>query len=220
MNRPLFVTGIGTNVGKTIVSAILAQQLKADYWKPVQAGDLNCSDRDTVSSLVSNEHTVFHPETYRFQLAASPHQAAQVEDVKIKLTDFILPVTKKHLIIEGAGGLMVPLSNQFRMIELIQHFKAAAILVIRNYLGCINHSLLSMEALSSRNIPLQAVIINGEMDDVTANILYNFFPADTVFANTPEFTTLNKQAILRCQALLTEKNLCLKNQTNESNNNH
>jgi dethiobiotin synthetase len=202
MNKPLFVTGIGTGVGKTIVSAVLTQQLKADYWKPVQAGDLNCSDLDTVSSLVSQQHTVFHPETYRFQLAASPHKAAQFENIKMKLTDFTLPLTEKHLVIEGAGGLMVPLSDQFRMIELIQHFQAAAILVIRNYLGCINHALLSMEALSSRNIPLQAVVINGDMDDATADILHSYFPADTVIAWLPELVTLNKKSIQDCPTLL------------------
>jgi dethiobiotin synthetase len=219
MNKPLFVTGIGTNVGKTVVSAILTQQLRADYWKPVQAGDLSCSDRDTVSSLVSHQHTVFHPETYRFQLAASPHQAAHQENVKIKLTDFILPLTKKHLIIEGAGGLMVPLSDQFRMIELIQHFQAAAILVIRNYLGCINHALLSMEALLSRNIPLQAVIINGEMNDATEDILHRYFPAETTFVKVPEFTILNRQSIDRCPTLLTSKNIN-QNYINESRIDH
>lgn len=205
MNKPLFVTGIGTSVGKTVVSAVLTQQLKADYWKPVQAGDLHYSDRDTVTSLVSHQHTVFHPEAFRFQLAASPHKAAQFENVRIELTDFTLPHTENHLVIEGAGGLMVPLSDQFRMIELIQHFKAAAVLVIRNYLGCINHALLSMEALSSRKIPLRAVIINGEMDDATEDILHSYFPADTVFAKVPEFTTLNKQCIQDCPTLLTTK---------------
>ena len=203
MNKPLFVTGIGTGVGKTIVSAILTQQLEADYWKPVQAGDLGCSDRDTVSSLVTQPNTVFHPETYRFQLAASPHQAAAFENVKIKLTDFTLPVTENQLVIEGAGGLMVPLSDRFRMIELIQHFDAAAILVIRNYLGCINHTLLSMEALSNRNIPLWAVIINGEMDEATESILHSYFPPETFFAKVPEYTILHKQSILNCPTLLT-----------------
>jgi dethiobiotin synthetase len=139
-------------------------------------------------------------------MAASPHKAAQFENVKIKLTDFTLPLTEKHLVIEGAGGLMVPLSDQFRMIELIQHFQAAAILVIRNYLGCINHALLSMEALSTRNIPLQAVVINGEMDHATEDILHRYFPAETLFAKVPEFTTLNKQSIASCPTLLTPKN--------------
>ena len=202
MSKPLFVTGIGTGVGKTIVSAVLTQQLKADYWKPVQAGDLDCSDRDTVTSLVTQQHTVFHSETYRFQLAASPHKAAQFENVKIKLEDFTLPLTENQLVIEGAGGLMVPLSDQFRMIELIQHLDAAAILVIRNYLGCINHALLSMEALFNRNIPLRAVIINGEMDEATESILHSYFPAETVFAKVPEFKILNKQSIQGCPTLL------------------
>ncbi|MBG6234003.1 dethiobiotin synthetase [Pedobacter sp. CAN_A7] len=202
MNKPLFVTGIGTGVGKTIVSAILTEQLKADYWKPVQAGDLECSDRDRVSSLVSHQQTVFHGETYRFKLAASPHKAAQFENTKIKLTDFTLPHTGNQLVIEGAGGLMVPLSDKFRMIELIQHFDAAAILVIRNYLGCINHALLSMEALVNRNIMVRGVIISGEMDEATKSILHRYFPAETYVAKIPEFKNLNKQSIQHCPDIL------------------
>jgi dethiobiotin synthetase len=202
MNKPLFVTGIGTGVGKTIVSAILTEQLKADYWKPVQAGDLGFSDRDRVASLITNEQTAFHPETYRFQMAASPHKAALFENMAMQQTDFTLPFTENQLIIEGAGGLMVPLSENLRMIDLIRQFDSAAILVVRNYLGCINHTLLSMEALLNRNIPLRAVILNGDMDDATENILHNYSPLGTVFARVPEFTSFSQQSILACPALL------------------
>jgi len=202
MHKPLFVTGIGTGVGKTIVSAILTEQLKADYWKPVQAGDLRFTDRDTVESLITNTQTVFHQETYRFKMAASPHKAARAEQVVIQKEAFCKPVTGNPLIIEGAGGLMVPLSADLRMIDLIGQFEAEAILVVRNYLGCINHTLLSMEALLRRNVPLKAVVFNGAMDEDTANILVKYFPAATVFASVPELAVLNKSSILACPELL------------------
>lgn len=202
MNTPLFVTGIGTGVGKTVISAILTEQLKADYWKPVQAGDLNESDRYTVSSLVSNTQTFFYPETFRFKMAASPHKAAASEQVKIQKQDFKLPQRDKKLIIEGAGGLMVPLSDTLLMIDLIQLFQAEAILVIRNYLGCINHSLLSFEALLSRKIPIRKIVLNGEMDKDTTRILINYFPDKTKFAKVPELNGLCKQRILNCPNLL------------------
>jgi len=202
MNKPLFVTGIGTGVGKTVVSAVLTEQLKADYWKPVQAGDLDYGDRDTVSSLVYNKQSIFHPETYRLKMAASPHKAALSEKIVLQKEAFKLPKTKNQLIIEGAGGLMVPLSASLKMIDLLVQFEADAILVIRNYLGCINHALLSLEALKSRNIPIKAVILNGEMDEDTINILVNYFPAATAFARVPEFKLLNKQSILQCPNLL------------------
>lgn len=198
MNRPIFVTGIGTDVGKTIVSAILTEQLQADYWKPVQAGDLDFGDRDRVRGLVTNTKTVFHPETYRFKMAASPHRAAAFEQIIIRKEDFKLPETDNQLIVEGAGGLMVPLSATLLMIDLIQQFNAEVILVVRNYLGCINHTLLSLEALSSRNIPIRKVIFNGAMEEETAGILVSYFPAQTVFARVPEFKVLSKQSILDC----------------------
>lgn len=202
MNTPLFVTGIGTGVGKTVISAILTEQLKADYWKPVQAGDLDQSDLHTVSNLVTNTQTIFHPETFRFKMAASPHTAASFEHVKIQKENFKLPKTKKKIIIEGAGGLMVPLSDNFLMIDLIQLLQAEAILVIRNYLGCINHSLLSLEALSNRKIPIRKIILNGTMDKDTTRIITNYFTDETKFTSVPEFNELSKLNILNCPSLL------------------
>src|SRR5580704_10713161 len=115
-NKPLFVTGIGTWIGKTIVSAMLVEKLKADYWKPVQSGDLDDSDSLKVKSLISNKHTVIHPEAYRLTQPFSPHKSADIDGIEIDPAKFIVPKTDNTLIIEGAGGLMVPLCKGFLMI--------------------------------------------------------------------------------------------------------
>src|SRR5476649_1485023 len=150
-NKPLFVTGIGTGIGKTIVSAILTEKLKADYWKPIQAGDLDNSDTLKVKSLITNTSSKIHPEAYRLTQACSPHKAAAIDGITIDQKNILLPVTDNKLIIEGAGGLMVPLNNNFLMIDLIQQLNAGVILVVKHYLGSINHTLLSLEALYSRD---------------------------------------------------------------------
>lgn len=162
--KPLFITGIGTGVGKTITSAIIVEKLKADYWKPVQSGDLNHTDTDRVRSLVSNSATVFHPESYRLTQPFSPHKSAKLDNVTIDLNSIELPLTDNQLIIEGAGGLMVPLNDTDLMIDLIQKFNAEVILVSQNYLGSINHTLLSIEALKSRNITINRLVICGKQD--------------------------------------------------------
>ena len=144
MNK-YFITGIGTDVGKTIVSAILTEALKADYWKPVQSGVADGTDKSLVSSLITNTTSVCHNESYSFQEPASPHLAASLENQKIKLEQMHLPDTQNDLIIEGAGGILVPLNDSNYVIDLAQEFEADVILVCRNYLGCINHSLLSSE---------------------------------------------------------------------------
>src|ERR1700712_5119577 len=120
MNKPLFVTGIGTGIGKTIVSAILVESLKADYWKPIQSGDLDNSDTLKVRSLVANKVSVFHPEAYRLTQPFSPHKSAALDGLVIDPLKIAIPQTTNQLIIEGAGGLMVPLNNNFLMIDLIQ----------------------------------------------------------------------------------------------------
>jgi dethiobiotin synthetase len=147
-NKPLFITGIGTGIGKTIVSAILVESLQADYWKPVQSGDLDNSDTLKVKSLVSNSKTTFHPETYRLTQPYSPHKSADLDGIVIDPEKFIIPVTDNQLIVEGAGGLMVPLNNDFLMIDLIKQLNADVTLVVKHYLGSINHTLLSLDALN------------------------------------------------------------------------
>ncbi len=167
----IFVTGIGTEVGKTIVSAVLCEALQADYWKPVQAGNLERTDTDIVKSLVSNSKSVFHPETYRLKLPASPHKAAKAERKTIRLEHFKIPKTGNHLIVEGAGGLLVPLNQKDLMIDLVSYLNLPVILVSRNYLGSINHTLLSLEALKIRKIQLLGIVFNGYEDNQSENIV-------------------------------------------------
>ncbi|TDQ11096.1 dethiobiotin synthase [Pedobacter metabolipauper] len=186
-DKPLFVTGIGTDVGKTICSAVLCEQLKADYWKPVQAGDLGFTDSDRVRKMVRNPLTKIHPEAFRLKLAASPHHSALVEGIEICRESFKLPETDRLLLIEGAGGLFVPLSSSFFMIDLIIQFEAEAVLVVRNYLGCINHTLLSIEALKQKNIVLKYIVLNGNFPEATKAIILEQFPEETTLIEIPEF---------------------------------
>jgi dethiobiotin synthetase len=160
--KQYFVTGIGTDVGKTVVAAILTEALAADYWKPVQAGNLDYTDTDTVRDLLRNSDTFFHTEAYRLQMPASPHTAAAAENIRIDPAQINIPVTANHLVIEGAGGLLVPLNDQFLMIDLVLKLDCPVVLVSRNYLGSINHTLLSVDALRNRNIPVVGIVFNGE----------------------------------------------------------
>lgn len=170
--KKYFVTGIGTDVGKTICSAILVEALQADYWKPVQAGSLDSTDMDKVKSLVTNSKSVFHPEHYRLTQPMSPHAASKWDQVRIALTDFKLPETKNSLVIEGAGGLMVPLNDQGDlMVDLIAHLDAEVVLISQNYLGSINHTLLSIEALKSRKLKVAGIIFNGVSNKETEDII-------------------------------------------------
>lgn len=170
MNR-LFVTGIGTEVGKTLASAILAEAMEADYWKPVQAGSLDHSDSDVVRALISNPRTVIHPETYRLRMSASPHAAAAAERLLINPSRFVFPETENNLIVEGAGGVMVPLNPSYLLIDLLQAWSLETVIVSKNYLGSINHTLLTVEALNSRNIPIAGIIFNGEPEPATEEVI-------------------------------------------------
>ena len=159
--RRIFVTGIGTEVGKTVAAAVLAEGLRADYWKPVQAGSLECSDSDLVRALLSNQESVVHAEQFRLKLPVSPHAAAAAEALSLQVSDFLPPRTERPLIIEGAGGVLVPLNARETIADLIKHLQAEAVLVSRFYLGSINHTLLSVEALRARGIPLLGIVFNG-----------------------------------------------------------
>lgn len=157
----LFITGISTDVGKTIASAIITEALKADYWKPIQAGDLENSDSHKIKCFLSNEKTVIHSNSYALNTAASPHLAAELDGITIDLKSILTPKTKNHLVIEGAGGIFVPLNDKDCVIDLIQpDYKV--IIVSRHYLGSINHTLLTFEALQNRKIEIAGIIFNGE----------------------------------------------------------
>ncbi len=166
----LFITGIGTDVGKTVVSAIITEALAADYWKPIQAGDLNASDSHQIKSYLSNSKTVIHPNSYALNTPASPHLAAELDHLTIYLEHIQEPQTQNHLVIEGAGGVFVPLNATDCVIDLIQpDYKV--IVVSRHYLGSINHTLLTIEALKNRNIAIAGIVFSGDENKATESII-------------------------------------------------
>lgn len=168
----IFVTGIGTDVGKTIASAILTEALEADYWKPIQAGDLDNSDSHKIKKYISNDKTVIHPSAYTLNTPASPHLAAVLDTISIDIAKIKEPKTKNHLVIEGAGGLLVPLNDNATIADIIQaDYKV--IIVSRHYLGSINHTLLTCEVLKSRDIPVAGILFNGDENVSSEEIILN-----------------------------------------------
>jgi dethiobiotin synthetase len=164
-----FVTAIGTDSGKTLVSAIITQMLNADYWKPIQAGFP--TDTDQVRNLVSNPKTNFHQEAYLLNTPASPHAAAALESISIEIDIINLPETKNALVIEGAGGCLVPLNDQDVVIDIAAKLKVPVVVVANLYLGSINHTLLTAEALKSRNIEVKGVVFNGDENAESERII-------------------------------------------------
>jgi dethiobiotin synthetase len=194
--KTIFITGNGTDIGKTIISAIITEHLEADYWKPVQSGELDNTDTMKVKSLVSNSKTVFHTEQFKLVQPLSPHASAEIDGVEIELKDFKLPSTTNHLVIEGAGGLMVPLNNKVLIADLITHFKSSVIVVSRNYLGSINHTLLTIQELRSRNIPIIGIVFNGEHTPQTENFILQYTQLPLLFRVEME-EQIDKQTILK-----------------------
>ena len=193
--QTLFITGISTGIGKTVVSAILVEKLKADYWKPVQSGDLQESDTSKVKSLVTNQSSVFHPEAYRLSQPFSPHKSAAIDGITIDQRKIVMPETDNSLIIEGAGGLMVPLNDNFLIIDLIKQLNAEVILVSQNYLGSINHTLLSIYALTHYKIPLKGIIFNGLKDIYSKTFILEYAKANSL-GHIPQYNAIDKKAII------------------------
>jgi len=164
-----FVTAIGTDSGKTVVSAILVEALGGDYWKPIQAGFP--SDSEVVKKLVSNPGSKIHPEAYFLNTPASPHASAKLDGITISLSDIKAPETERPLIIEGAGGAMVPLNDQDLVVDLITYLGAVPILVADLYLGSINHTLLTAELLKCRKLEPLGIIFNGEPNPESEEII-------------------------------------------------
>lgn len=164
-----FVSGIDTDSGKTLASAIFCEAFGADYWKPIQAG--LPKDSETVKSLVTNTQTKIHAEAYLLNTPASPHAAAKKDGITISLDKIKIPPGQNNLIIEGAGGCLVPLNDEHFVIDMIHHLGLPTILVADLYLGSINHTLLSLEALRKRKIPVKGIIFNGEANSESERII-------------------------------------------------
>jgi len=169
IKKTYFITGISTDVGKTIASAIITEALEADYWKPVQAGELEHSDTHRVQELISNTKSKFHPNSYNLETPMSPHAAAKIDNVSIDVKKILEPKTKNHLVIEGAGGLLVPLNNKHTILDIIKpDYKV--IVVSRHYLGSINHTLLTVNMLKEKGFDL-SIIFSGNEHKTTEEII-------------------------------------------------
>ena len=164
-----FITGISTEVGKTVASAIITEALEADYWKPVQAGELDNCDTKKVERLISNTKSKFHPNTYALQTPMSPHGAADIDGVKIDIKNIKAPKTNNDLVIEGAGGLLVPLNDTNTILDLIQP-EYKVIVVSRHYLGSINHTLLTVNALKEKGFDV-SLLFSGNEHKTTEDII-------------------------------------------------
>jgi dethiobiotin synthetase len=229
---PIFITGIGTGVGKTLVSAIVAETLEANYWKPIQAGYADGTDAEWVKSVLTNKLSIIYPELYKLALPASPHIAAREEGVRIELSaikeyyerfiahDFTahnpdsqlpapnLPAGRQGsgLIIEGAGGLLVPINGREFVADIIRSLQAKVILVSRNYLGSINHSLLTAVLCKQYNLDVIGWIFNDQFMQYEEEIVqWSGFPkiASIPKISNPDKKNIRKQATAIKDKLLT-----------------
>ena len=195
--KPIFITGIGTGVGKTMIAAMVAEALGAYYWKPVQAGFDEGTDAEWVGAWLSSSRIL--PEAYKLKLPASPHIAAREEGVVISLETLAakLPV-QRPLVVEGAGGLLVPLNDTDFMADLVLRLDATVILVSRNYLGSINHSLLTAEACRVRGLRVAGWIFNDQYLDYEGEIVrWSGLPAlaSVPFREGPDAAFVREQAL-------------------------
>jgi dethiobiotin synthetase len=194
MSKTYFITGIGTGIGKTIVSSIITEKLQADYWKPIQSGDLHESDSMKIESLISNNKTVIHHEAFKLTQPLSPHLSAKLDSVELSIDKLSTPSTDNTLVIEGAGGLMVPLNDQELLVDYIIALNVEVILVSQNYLGSINHTLLSLELLKARNVAVKGIIYNGVSNNETERYI-NQYSQVKILGNIPILDIITKETI-------------------------
>lgn len=168
----VFVTGTDTGIGKTLVSAWLTHHWRADYWKPVQTGALEDSDSNTVATLAPSAR--IHPPAYVFQAPLSPHEAARREGARIELSALTPPAVSGPLVVEGAGGVMVPLNEVAVTVDFMARLNLPAVVVARSGLGTINHVLLTLEALRRRHIPVLGVVMNGQKNPANRQAIEHF----------------------------------------------
>ena len=190
-----FITGIGTEVGKTVVSAIVTEALQADYWKPIQAGDLDYSDTHKVQDLISNTTTKFYPNAYALNTPMSPHAAAEIDNVTIESSKIKTPETLNSLVVEGAGGILVPISDTETILDLIEPTDKV-VLVSRHYLGSINHTLLSAEILKAKGIKNVGILFNGDEHVPTESIIKKMTGLP-VLGRIANEEAINKEMVLK-----------------------
>ncbi|HLV13637.1 MAG TPA: dethiobiotin synthase [Xanthomarina sp.] len=200
--KTYFVTGISTEVGKTVASAILVEALQADYWKPIQAGELENSDSHKVERLISNSRSKFHPNSFALKTPMSPHAAAEIEELTINLEEIKQPQTKNHLVIEGAGGVLVPINHTQTILDIIKP-EYQVIVVSRHYLGSINHTLLTVNLLKAKGFNV-AIIFSGEENKTSEDIIVKMTKVP-VIGRIDEEPYFDKNVILEYAELFKDK---------------
>lgn len=194
MSQQYIVTGIGTDVGKTVVSAILSEALKATYWKPIQAGDLDNSDSIKVNKWTTDNVNVLE-ERFRLNSPMSPHAAAAIDGIEIQIRDIQKPVIEGNLIIEGAGGIMVPINEKGdTYLDVFEELKLPVIIISKNYLGSINHTLMTIEMIQSRGIEIKGIIFSGISNEATESIILSKTKLKCL-VRIPEATEVNAEFI-------------------------
>jgi dethiobiotin synthetase len=188
----LFVTAIGTDSGKTLASAVLTEALEADYWKPVQAGYPR--DTETVANLISNSKSKLHQEAYLFSAAMSPHAAAKLDAVEVDLHQIKIPTINEHLVVEGAGGVMVPLNDKDFVIDIASFQSLEVVLVSNLYLGSINHTLLTINELNRRNLRIKGIIFNGPENKESMDYILEYSGWEMLL-HIPQLEVIDKQVV-------------------------
>lgn len=194
MRKTIVIAGISTEVGKTLVSSIFTEALQADYWKPVQSGSISDSDTNAVGDCLSNLKSKLHPESYLLKEPLSPHAAAALENIQIDLDKIKVPVTTNHLVIEMAGGLMVPLNDTQLSLDLLKDWKFPVVLVANYYLGSINHTLLSIDLLRRYAIPIHSIVFNGTCVPASKEAILSYAKVKRYF-EIPALDEINKETI-------------------------
>lgn len=201
--KAFVVTGIGTGIGKTVCSAVLCEALQADFWKPIQAGDLHALDSDFVKENTSNSTII--PERWLLSQPLSPHESARIDGITLHEDDFELPEFQKTTIIEGAGGVMVPLNEEgCCFVDLFQFWHLPVFVVTKHYLGSINHTLLTLSTLFQREIEVAGLIVNGNRLESTERIYKAYFPSLKI-TYIPEIETFSKETIAQAAQLWNEQ---------------
>jgi len=197
----VFVTGTDTDVGKTIAAACLVQALNGDYWKPVQAGLRDDTDTQTIQKLVKLNEVSFFPSTYELKQPLSPHEAARRDGIEIEMKEFRAPITNRPLVVEGAGGVMVPLNKRALVVDLIVKLKLPVIVIARSGLGTINHTLLSLKALREKKCNILGVIMNGPRNKGNVTAVETYGHARVLWQMTP-IKPLNGKTLARAGSRL------------------
>ena len=194
MPNQFIIAGIGTEIGKTLISSIFRQGMQADYWKPVQSGNPEEADALFIGQMTRVPEGKIWDSSYMLTQPLSPHTAAEIDGIRISLDHIQLPLTERSLIVELAGGLMVPLNESETNLDLIAHIALPVILVSKNYLGSINHTLLSYEILKAKQIPIAGIVFNGPANASGERFILQHTGLK-VLLHVPELAQINPEII-------------------------